>query len=462
LAPGSHEILVNYSYDGGFLRAGFQVETVAGARYQVMFHALADDRLSLWIANTDTLAAATTAIERNWIPGADLPLISVDRYPLPESRFNCSAVTDGQAIYLVGGKRWEGLNGPLGTMGGQISLLTDIVRFDLKTHTSTTLTRSLGRREFQEAVLVDGKIYILGPEDSLSSRSHSMAIYTLATQQLSFAPGMLRVVSGFGTSLVNRRLYVTGGWSADPTLHDSNAHPATNAADYFDLDKQTWNPVAPMPVSAQGKAVPLAGGIVFAGGLVGRGSRGDDQQTVFVLRMKMPRLLSSRNSGGRPSPRPGDDTASTEAAVARIDHDTEIQTVQFLNSETGAWSFLTPLPTAVPTRAIAVLENRLFIFDERSDAVQIYDPASGQASVFHLAASHAGSTAVTAGDQLYIIGGDNPREGAVITAFKLNPNWTRDVEEAHPLHSPPVGATDYGTKTADNAQPLPVKDPRAG
>jgi len=289
-----------------------------------------------------------------------------------------------------------------------------------------------------------------------------MAIYNLATGQLSYAPAMPRVVSGFGATLVNRRIYVAGGWSPDPTLHNSDAHPATNAVDYFDLQNQTWTPVAPMPVSAEGKGVPLAGGLIFAGGLVGRGSRGDDQQTVFVLRMKMPRLLSSRVSGGRPSPRPGDDTASTEAAVARVDQDTPIQAVQFLNGEAGAWSFLTPLPTAVPTRSVAVLANRLFIFDDRDDAVQIYDPTSGQASIFHLPASRPGSTAVTVGDQLYLVGGVNPREGASVTAFKLNPNWAQGIEEARPLHSPGVGASDSIPKAAINSQPTPTKDARAG
>jgi N-acetylneuraminic acid mutarotase len=125
--------------------------------------------------------------------------------PLPARRYDAVAVSDGTAIYIVGGN----------SNTGTTSLL---LRYDPAANTYTPLAPSTLPTEYHAAVLLNGKIYRIGGDDGYPSYNFtdSVEVYTIATN--SWAPAAnypQRIVVPAAVAL-NGYIYSGGGWGDEP------------------------------------------------------------------------------------------------------------------------------------------------------------------------------------------------------------------------------------------------------
>ena len=176
---------------------------------------------------------------------ADVPLVKVADYRMLEKRAAAAAVTDGRYIYIIGGQSSTGW------------LLNSIERFDPVTGTSEPFARLQKARMWHEAVLHDGKIYVLGGvtnadlpapnlgavNDSVLLRGidRSVEIVDLTTRQTSAGVEMPMPREQFGCETAGDDLYVIGGetWTPqrDLSLKD---HGPTNSVRIFSFSTGQW------------------------------------------------------------------------------------------------------------------------------------------------------------------------------------------------------------------------------
>lgn len=377
VAPGLHAVEVGCFHNDSSIRARFFLEAGPGGAYRIVVRDEADRRARLWIADAGSSAPVTTSVERVWMPGKDVPLALTATYLLPGPRDGMAAVADSGAIYVIGGSY---AGGPLG----------EIVRFDLRSHRCTTLTRSILPRCFLGAVLLDGQIYILGGS-GMRARLRSVQVFHLATGRMTEGPPMPTPRRSFGAVAAGSRIYVLGGTIVPPS--------STDRVDFLDLATGQWAAGPAMPRGLTGHAVLAGDRIVFPGGFQG------DLRVV-----------------GTPGERDRGDT----------------RMVQALNWRDGTWGFLPPLPEPMSGTAMAVLDGRLYLLGSYwdPDRALAYDLSTGLSTRFNIEGTgRRNSIAVAVGRSIYVIGGLIPGMGRSnrIDVFEENPNWASDATQGLPL-----------------------------
>ncbi len=380
LSPGLHRIMASYSANDSTTRVEFALSVSPAGRYGIVLRDHAPGQLNAWVVDRGTGLQVTAAINRVWLRGDDVPIVNNATYRLSGPRYGAAVVADQDALYVIGGET------------APKRLLTDIVRFDLRTHTSTALTNAVIRRSHFGAVLTGGKIYLFGGQ-SWNSMLRSMQIYDLASGKLTDGPAMPEARRSFATGFVRNRIYVTGG-----SVAELNSVPDVV---YFDLAQQTWKSGPDLPHKASGPGVTIGERILFPGGFDGAAPRHDDSRDVSAM--------------------------------------------QEFDSRTDRWTLLPPLHGTTAASSLGVLDGRLFMLDgffEPADSIA-YDLATGRSVYFRLEQEgDRESVATVVGDRMYVVGGASPSARALPSAsvrvYEVNPNWKSTAGVGGPIKPRPV------------------------
>ena len=285
-------------------------------------------------------------------------LVRVADYHLHTARYAASVVSDGAAIYVVGGR--DKTDHDIGA----------IERFDLRTHAVTEISAAIARRAFTSAVMFGNRIYIFGGEISGDGDPRDrVEIVDLADDTVKpggLMPGQLRRISGV---LVNGRVFFIGGEA--PSLHAIKKK----------LDRIILLPVFE-PATAKwfrGKASPLS---------------------LETCAVSMGRMIIV--AGG-----------SNKAA--------EYASVECYDTKADTWFQLPPLCVPCSDNSAAILGRTEYLFGRRGSEgdVVAYDPASGYSCELSQTgfAPAVFTAAVTCGNSIYVIGGETALNGGETQEF---------------------------------------------
>jgi hypothetical protein len=275
------------------------------------------------------------------------PFAGTSEYELPGPRYGAAAVADKDAVYIIGGMQGGNLGIPLG----------DILRFDIHTHRITVLTRDLIWRVHPGAVLVNGKIYVMGGLGKIGNYWSDVQVFDLATGRISEGPALPSPRAFFAAAAIGNRIYVAGGTVA--------WRSRTDEVDCLDLARGTWSRCAAMPVATAVHGAVAGDHLILPGGFDPEMSRGNDS----------------------------------------------LADVQSFDPSTGTWCVLQPLCMTMDTSAVAAVAGRLFVFgNNRSPAMLVvYDISSGKSQAYDLGEVTGRNAAVAVVDRtIYLIGGNNP------------------------------------------------------
>jgi N-acetylneuraminic acid mutarotase len=278
------------------------------------------------------------------------PFVETGEYELPGPRFGAAAVADNDAVYIIGGRQGGNLGVALG----------DILRFDLRTHQITVLTQDLIPRVFLGAVLVGGKIYVMGGIGKIGNYWADVQIFDLASGRISEGPALPTPRAFFAAAAIGSRIYVAGG--------TVTKRSRTDEVDCLDLVRGSWAKCAAMPVPTSVHGAVSGDHLILPGGFdpeLGRGSE----------------------------------------ALANV---------QSYDPGTGSWRALQPLCTPMDSSAVAATGGRLFIFgNNHSPAlVVVYEISSGKSEAYSLGEVVGRNAAVAVvGRTIYLVGGNSPSRG---------------------------------------------------
>lgn len=297
----------------------------------------------------------------------DVPLVKVAEYKMCEPRYSPGAVADGNYIYIVGG-----LIG-VGTASATVE------RFDLRTGKSEIFAKLRIPRLWHRAVMVEGKVYVLGGVEFGLSRTtavqrpapgtwpdlfstgvsldlvETIEIVDVATGKVSDGPTLPDPRQQFGCVVVGGRIYLFGG------KHKYRGQSSTtNTVQILDLKTGRWSDGPPMPGSPRTADATLVDGgfVVVTGGYDGRQARSE----VFALDLR-----------------------------------------------THQWNAIKPLGRETSAHASVYQGQHIFLFGDYAHPEQVlaYNLKTKESDIFTLGYTPARHTAVvTGGDgRFYIIGG---------------------------------------------------------
>jgi hypothetical protein len=274
-----------------------------------------------------------------------VPLSKVGEYHLKTGRFGAVAVAQGDYVYVIGGHNTGGI-------------LSDIERFDVRSHEVTRLTNKLTPRYNHGAALIGGKIYVFGGHGynlpGGSPFEATMDIYDLESGKISHGAPLPTPRGYFATASLDQKIYVIGGAYGEPATMRQ-----TNWTEIYDPATDTWSKGVPMPTIRECVAVTANGCIVVAGG------------------------YRKPTNGG-------------------------LKTVECFVSDKNQWLSLPDLGRPVSANSAAVLGNYLFLFGnyDPADEILAYDLTTHTSTVFKDGFTETSqSTAVALNGLIYVIGG---------------------------------------------------------
>ena len=275
-----------------------------------------------------------------------MPLSKVGDFHLKTGRFGAVAVAQGDYVYVIGGQNTGGI-------------LSDIERFDVRSHEVTRLTNNLTPRYHHGAALIGGKIYVFGGHGySLPGGNPfeaTMDIYDLESGKISHGAPMPTPRGYFATASLDQKIYVIGGTYGEPaTLRQ------TNRTEIYDPATNTWSEGVPMPTVRECVAATANGCIIVAGG-----------------------YHKPMTSAG-------------------------LKAVECFVPNKNQWLSLPDLDRAVSANSAAVLDNYLFLFGnyDPADEILAYNLTTRTSTVFKAGFTEASqSTAVALNGLIYVIGG---------------------------------------------------------
>lgn len=100
------------------------------------------------------------------------PLLKIAEHPIVEPRYGAAVVAAGDYLYIIGGSNSEGVR------------LDTIERIDLRTGQATAWGKLRIARRHHRAVLLDGKIYVLGGTSGPPSISSASPLFNQLTEEL--------------------------------------------------------------------------------------------------------------------------------------------------------------------------------------------------------------------------------------------------------------------------------------
>lgn len=280
-------------------------------------------------------------------PAQPKQLTKVADYHLKTERFGAAAVAEGNYVYVIGGKNTGGI-------------LSDIERFNVRTHEITKLTDALMPRHHHGAALVGNKIYVFGglgytlPE--ASPAEETVEIYDIESGKITHGATMPKPRAYFATAAWDGKIFVLGGVSGD-----FRAPKQTNRTAIYDPAANAWSDGIPMPTVRETRAAIVTNdGIIVLGGYRG------------------PNVTSG------------------------------LKTVEGFVPKTNQWLSLPDLDRPVSAHSAAFLENVIYLFGnfDSADEILAYDLATHTSRVFKNGFTAASqSTAVALNGLIYVIGG---------------------------------------------------------
>ena len=345
---------------------------------------------------------------------ANVPLVKVAEFTMPEERYQPAAVSSGDFIYIIGGSTEDG------------SLLDSVLRFNVRTGKFEEFAQLRIARRGHHAAIIEGRLYVLGgysvqglttgsavatqaltmngaapgksPFDVTVTPRHdlfneaannpnippspeamdramrtlamvgssisqviefkaleeSMEVIDLATRKVSFAPEMPEPRARFACVARGGKIFVVGGQR--PYRHVETAR--TNTTLLFDPATAKWTVGVPMPTPRETEGVLVDGGVVVvAGGYNGL---------------------------------------------------VPLSQVEVFNPKDGIWRILPPLCRPTSAHSMVFLDHYLFLFGDYASPGELlaYDLEKKQSEVFTLQYIPSRHTAAVVNDgKIYVIGG---------------------------------------------------------
>lgn len=287
--------------------------------------------------NLPILALGVCAVlfAQDTVPPAQDPPLNLDPYvvreirPLEqqaelgiiEPRFGAAVVADGDFLYIIGGSNTDGVR------------LDSIERFDIRTGRAERWGKLRIPRRHHGAVLVDGRIHVLGGTSGMASASNplkeelsdyysedplsafggddftlsfkgipptptyyvdSMEIVDLHSGESRLGPSMPFAKALFGCVAIDNRIYVIGGQK----MKGNNTY-TTNTVEVFDIALNSWSHGVNMPTPRRCSATLVDGYIVVLGGY--RGGRAQKVVEAFNPREKIWRRLPELTESVNPT-----------------------------------------------------------------------------------------------------------------------------------------------------------------
>lgn len=247
-----------------------------------------------------------------------------------------------------------------------------------------------------------------------------------------------------GSARIRDEIYAAGGLVPPGEATDQVAR--------YDIDADTWELVAPMPVTVNHSGVAATGGMLYVHGGYTKGTEITSASD----------LLSVFDPGtGRWSeltPSPQEQAAHTLAAadgrlyaIGGIHDSAQRRTVQIYDIASDSWSAGPPVPA--PKRdhmGSAVMDGRIYVFGGRSatdpplnfDIVDVLDTATGQWSrAAPMPTERSGFEAERIRDRIVVAGGEEVTEGGdTIAEAEIYDPATDTWTPLPPLPTPRHGA----------------------
>jgi N-acetylneuraminic acid mutarotase len=187
--------------------------------------------------------------------------------PMPTPRGAHAAVSVDNKIYVIGGAKIpSGMDLPDGlTPGGPIELLGTMEAFDTEKNTWTVLKPMTLPRNHHDVAYLDGKLYVIGgsvgscfPRGWASNVSMN-EVYDIATDTWSTRAPMPTARSGVGAVVIDGKIYVIGG---EGWVDELGGVFRTNEA--YNPKSESWVEKTPMPTARHGFAKGVLDGKLYA------------------------------------------------------------------------------------------------------------------------------------------------------------------------------------------------------
>lgn len=279
-----------------------------------------------------------------------VPVQRVGEHHMVEPRFGAAAVVVEGKVYVIGGQDDEGV-------------VSDTVEcFDPDTGSSKIVAKLKRARFFHGVAAVGSRIFIIGGQNNQRYRGTertmmvpfdvepSVEIYDTKTGEMGAGPRMLSPRASFGCVAVGNLVYAIGG--------DTEDRRCSRRMEVLDTTTLTWAELPPMPTIRSAPAVVVPGDfIVMAGGFDGRTARRE---------------------------------------------------VEAFNTKTKTWHVQAPLEKDISAHCLVFYRKHLLAFGDyaQTNVITSYNLATKTTEQFELKytpARHA--TAVGIGDKIYIFGG---------------------------------------------------------
>ncbi len=166
-------------------------------------------------------------------------------------RFGAAVVSDGLALYVIGG-------------GDSDRELGGIEKIDLKTGISIETTARIVSRRFHSAVLMGRTVYVFGGEsnEGLIKSVDAVDLDTMKVTTVSKMPTPRRAVSAVG---VEDLIFTLGGCA----VGESSSDPRVKTVEVYDRSKNKWLAAPPMPEPKEVPALFLDHYLYTLGGYAG-------------------------------------------------------------------------------------------------------------------------------------------------------------------------------------------------
>jgi N-acetylneuraminic acid mutarotase len=251
--------------------------------------------------------------------------------PMPTRRVNFAIAVYKEKIYVIGGQNAShAISGPNFVdywMDG-VTGVNEI--YDPATNTWETKSPMPTPRNYLQANVVDGKIYLIGglyqqklEYPPTEHSSNLTEVYDPETDSWTTMAPIPNTVYGYASAVINEKIYIISGWS--------NMSPLSDQVQIFNPNTNNWSLGNPIPVP-----VTLAGAGATTGIMASK--------RIYII-------------GGCP-------TANTQEAGG-------INTTQVYDLKTNRWSVGAEMPTSRYYLAVAVVNDMLYALGGASTPIVV-------------------------------------------------------------------------------------------
>jgi N-acetylneuraminic acid mutarotase len=248
--------------------------------------------------------------------------------PMPIARRNFGIAVYQDKIYVIGGEnRSHAIPGP-NFVDYSMDGVTGVIEvYDIATNTWGNKTPMPTPRNYLQANVVDGKIYLIGglsqqklEYPSSPHSSNLTEVYDILTDSWTTMLPIPTPVWGYASAVVNDKIYIISGWCGNSSSSSRQSASLSNQVQIFDPKTNTWS---------QGKPIPTP--IVLAG--AGATTGVVAPKRIYVV-------------GGCP--------------IANTQLQGGINATQVYNPQTDTWSSGAEMPTKRSGLAVAVVNDVLY------------------------------------------------------------------------------------------------------